>query len=81
MLDYLKKLIASNSEESSKRFAAMYIVLFIGTIITVAALFNGADLIILLGVWLSFATTLWGMSEYNKNIKIKNIKKENDDVL
>lgn len=49
----------------------MYVVIVLGTIITLAALWNDVDYIILLVTWLGFAATLLGLSEYNKNRKAK----------
>jgi len=77
MKEYFKKLMSNSSNESSKRFAALYIVLIIGTIITAFAIPTGTDLILLLATWLTFAGALWGMSEYNKNVKTRcNTEKE-----
>lgn len=82
-----RKLIESDSKESSKRFLAMYIVLILGTLITVYAIINGVDFITLLLTWLGFAATLLGLSEYTKNkqAKIKAdveiSKQEKEDLL
>lgn len=65
------KLIESDSKESSKRFLALYIVLVLGTIITLYGLWKGVDFIILLCTWLGFAATLLGLSEYTKNRQAK----------
>ena len=71
MKELFKKLIQSDSKESSKRFLAIYVVCFLGLIITTVALYKGVDYILLLGTWLTFAAALLGLSEYNKNRKAK----------
>lgn len=71
MIELFKKLIQSDSKESSKRFLAIYIVCFLGLIITGVALYKGVDYILLLVTWLAFAASLLGLSEYNKNRKAK----------
>ena len=71
MEEFFLKLIQSDSKESSKRFLSIYVVCFLGLIITIVSLFNGVDYIFLLGTWLAFAATLLGLSEYNKNVKEK----------
>lgn len=71
MKELFKKLIQSDSKESSKRFLAIYIVCFLGLIITGVSLYKGVDYILLLGTWLGFAAALLGLSEYNKNRKAK----------
>jgi hypothetical protein len=71
MKDLFIKLIQSDSKESSKRFLAVYIVCFLGLIITSVALYKDVDYILLLGTWLTFAAGLLGLSEYNKNRKEK----------
>ena len=68
---FLIKLLSGDAKESSKRALAIYVVIVLGTLITVYSLWNGVDYIILLGVWLGFAATLLGLSEYNKNRKEK----------
>lgn len=85
MKELFKKLIQSDSKESSKRFLAIYVVCFLGLIITTVALYKEVDYILLLGTWLTFAAALLGLSEWNKNRKAKydcevekeKIKKEN----
>lgn len=64
---FFNRLISSDTKESSKRVLAIYIVIVLGTIITVYSMVNGVDFIILLVTWLGFAAALLGMSEYNKN--------------
>lgn len=67
-----KKLIESDSKESSKRFLAMYIVLVIGTIVTVYGMYStDVDVVYLLIVWLSFAGALLGISSWQSNRKDK----------
>lgn len=66
-----RRLIASDAKESSKRVLAMYVVVIIGTIITLVSIFNGVNYIVLLATWLGFAAALLGLSEYNKNRKVK----------
>jgi len=68
---FFTKLLSGDAKESSKRFLAIYTVVILGSIITVVSLYKGVDYIILLGVWLSFAATLLGYSEYNKNVRKK----------
>lgn len=84
MKELFKKLIQSDSKESSKRFLAVYIVCFLGLIITAVSLYKGVDYILLLGTWLGFAATLLGLSEYNKNRKAKlecDVEKEKIKVV
>jgi len=89
MKELFKKLIQSDSKESSKRFLAIYIVCFLGLIITGVSLYKGVDYILLLGTWLTFAAALLGLSEYNKNRKLKHsadiekekIKAGNNDIV
>ena len=76
--------MSGDAKESSKRALAMYAVIILGTIITVASLWGGVDYIILLGVWLGFASTLLGMSEYNKSVAKKHdseVKKSANKVF
>jgi len=76
---FWNRLIESDSKESSKRFLAVYVVVFLGTIITVWSMWKGVDFIILLGTWLGFAATLLGLSVYQANRKKKHdadVKKE-----
>lgn len=65
----LTKLLSNNTKESSKRALAMYVVIIIGTLITIVALVNNVDYIYLLVTWLAFAAALLGLSEYNKNVQ------------
>lgn len=64
---FLTKLLSGDTKESSKRALAIYVVVVLGTTITLYSLWKEVDYIFLLGVWLSFAAGLLGMSEYNKN--------------
>lgn len=64
---FMTKLLSGDAKESSKRALAIYVVVVLGTIITIFSLWKAVDFIILLSVWLGFAAALLGMSEYNKN--------------
>jgi len=78
-LNFVTKLLRGDSKESSKRFLAVYIVIILGTVITIVGLWKEVDIIYLLATWLTFAASLLGMSEYNKNKALKldaDIKKE-----
>lgn len=68
---FLSRLLSGDAKESSKRALAIYVVIVLGTVITIVALINEVDYIILLGTWLAFAAALLGLSEYNKNRKVK----------
>jgi hypothetical protein len=68
---FLSRLLSGDAKESSKRALAIYVVIILGTVITIVALFNEVDYIFLLGTWLAFAAALLGLSEYNKNRKVK----------
>ena len=67
---FLTKLLSGDAKESSKRALAIYVVIFLGTIITFYALWKEVDYIILLGTWLTFAAALLGLSEYLSLIHI-----------
>jgi|DEB0MinimDraft_10_1074344.scaffolds.fasta_scaffold72276_3 hypothetical protein len=77
-----KKLIESDSKESSKRFLALYIVLVIGTIVTFYGMIRyDVDVVKLLVVWLSFAGSLLGISAWQSNRKDKyNSEKETEEI-
>jgi hypothetical protein len=64
---FLTKLLSGDAKESSKRALAIYVVIVLGTIITIYALWKEVDYVFLLMTWLGFAATLLGLSEYNKN--------------
>ena len=73
------KLISAGAKESTKHFLALYIVIVLGTIITVFALWKTVDYIFLLATWLTFVAALLGLAEYNKNRKLMHnadVKKE-----
>lgn len=67
----LNRLLSADAKESSKRALAIYVVIVLGTGITVVALVNDVDYIFLLGTWLAYAAALLGMSEYNKNVRVR----------
>jgi hypothetical protein len=77
-----KKLIESDSQESSKRFLAIYIVLIIGTLVTFYGMLRyDVDVIQLLAVWLGFAGALLGISSWQSNRKDKyNCAKEQEEI-
>lgn len=87
-VSFLKELLGSDTNTSSKRFLGIYIIVVLGTVITVFSIFKDVDLVVLLVTWLGFAGALFGLSEYNKRDKnrikaevekVKYLNKKNDN--
>lgn len=73
MINFIKKLIRSKSEESSKRFSALYTVIVLITPVTWA--YTSEDnLPIVLGILTGFVLTLFGIAVHQdiRNNRINN---------
>lgn len=70
MLGYLKKLIRSNSQESSKRFMAMYCVLILVTYVIIRYA-NEENIEIVLVELLGFVSALMGLASWQNVQKRK----------
>jgi len=68
---YIKKLIRSNSPESSKRFLAIYTVLFLATYAVIRYV-NSENLTTVLAEVLGFVLALMGIASYQNILKDKN---------
>jgi hypothetical protein len=68
---YIKKLIRSNSPESSKRFLAIYTVLLLATY-AVIRYTNSENLTTVLAELLGFVLALMGIASYQNILKDKN---------
>ena len=75
MINYLKKLIQSDSKESSKRFMALYAVLILMTYIVIRYT-NIGNAVYMLGTLCSFVLTLAGVAAWTYNKKLNSNGKE-----
>jgi hypothetical protein len=70
MIKYIKKLILSNSKESSKRFIAIYSMLLVSFVVFVYT--NKDNNVLVLGTLCSFVLTLVGVSAWHSVKSNKN---------
>ena len=75
VLDYIKKLIQSDSKESSKRFMALYAVLILITYV-VFRYTNLGNAVYMVGTLCCFVLTLAGVAAWTYNKKINSNGKE-----
>lgn len=70
MLKYLRKIINSDTTESSKRFIAIWIMILVTTTV-ITALVMSSDYITILSILLTFVGALVGITTWQSIKKIK----------
>ncbi len=78
MKDFFKKLMQSDSAESSKRFGFLWVLVLITVVTLVIVWKNPTERVILIGILITFASTLVGIGAYEKIKKSK--ENENKQV-
>ncbi len=77
---FLKKIIQSDSAESSKRFGFVWVLMLITLVTLVIVWKNPTERVILIGILITFASTLVGIGAYEKVKQSKSKENESKQV-